>query len=427
MCRSLDYKRQTLHIMLRKFLCVLVLAAALDLPCRASGPESGDSGNGPANPAVPAQGAAAATEAPGEWMSRIGAWTEEGATMTADTVTGDTMVLFHFVPGRLMFYSPFKDNEANIRAVARLIERQREAIEAGHAVLRVRGFCDSFGSQAENLRAAKNRSNQVKSWFITHHGMKEDYYRTTNSTTAFRGERNVVAVVGLEWLPGHEPKRDTVRPVEAVDTVAVDTVPAVVEEPEPAVIPADTVKPEPEPAVERVRVPLAVKTNLLYDALLLPTVEAEYLFNEKWSLNVEGSVAWWRIDGGVDKYYDLWIVSPEVRYWFKTKERWHGHHGGFFVGAGAYDLENGGEGYKGEYFMTGLAYGFMFPVKGCRSLHMEANVGVGYMYTEHEDYLPIDGHYVYQETGRTNYFGPLKAKFSLVWVLDLWKKKGGRR
>lgn len=353
------------------------------------------------------------------------------ATVVRDTVTGDSVALFRFVPGKLMFYSPFKKNAANIQAVARLIERHREAIEAGRAVLRVRGFCDSFGSREANLRAAKNRSNQVKSWFITHYGMREEWYRTTNSTGTWQGIGNVVAVVDVWYLEREQP-RDTV-PAVAVDTVRNDTMPAVVEKVEPEV-PADTVaveEPEPafvpEPAVERVRVPLAVKTNLLYDALLLPTVEAEYLFNEKWSLNVEGSVAWWRIDGGVDKYYDLWIVSPEVRYWFKTKERWHGHHGGFFVGAGAYDLENGGEGYKGEYFMTGLAYGFMFPVKGCRSLHMEANVGVGYMYTEHEDYLPIDGHYVYQETGRTNYFGPLKAKFSLVWVLDLWKKKGGRR
>ena len=180
--------------------------------------------------------------------------------------------------------------------------------------------------------------------------------------------------------------------------------------------------------MERVQVPLAVKTNLLYDLLLLPTVEVEYSFNERWSLNVEGSVAWWRIGGGVNKYYDLWIVSPEARYWFSTRDRWHGHHAGLFVGAGAYDLENGKQGYKGEYFMTGLAYGFMFPVRGCRSLHLEANIGVGYMFTEYEEYLPVDGHYVYQETGRLNYVGPLKAKFSLVWVLDLWRnKKGGRR
>ena len=413
--------------MTRRLLCAAVLAVAGFLPSLAGG-----SGTGAPWPEG-AGGVLAVENAAGPWTAR----SEFGGapTIERDSVTGDTVVLFHFVPGRLMFYRDYPrmaGNAAEIDAVAALVERYREAIEAGRAVLRVKGFCGSYGSRAANLRAAKDRSNQVKSWFITHHGMREEWYRTTNSAEAYRGKGDVVAVVGVEWLPGFGPERDTVAVVPPLDTVAADTLPAEPERPAVVETPADTVVeeeavPEPEPVAERVRIPLAVKTNLLYDALLLPTVEAEYLFNEKWSLNVEGSVAWWRIDGGVDKYYDLWIVSPEVRYWFKTRERWHGHHAGYFLGAGAYDLENGKQGYKGEYFMTGLAYGFMFPVRGCRSLHLEANVGVGYMYTEYEEYLPIDGHYVYQETGRTNYFGPLKAKFSLVWVLDLWKKKGGKR
>ena len=52
----------------------------------------------------------------------------------------------------------------------------------------------------------------------------------------------------------------------------------------------------------------------------------------------------------------------------------------------------------------------------------------GYMHSKYEEYLPIDGHYVYQQTNRMNYFGPLKLKFALVWRLwDTDKKKGGAR
>ena len=57
-----------------------------------------------------------------------------------------------------------------------------------------------------------------------------------------------------------------------------------------------------------------------------------------------------------------------------------------------------------------------------------AGIGIGYMHSEYEEYLPIDGHYVYQQTSRMNYFGPLKLKFALVW--RLWNtdgKKGGVR
>ena len=75
---------------------------------------------------------------------------------------------------------------------------------------------------------------------------------------------------------------------------------------------------------------------------------------------------------------------------------------------------------------VGLSYGYMFPVG--RSLSFEAGIGIGYMHSEYEEYLPIDGHYVYQQTSRMNYFGPLKLKFALVW--RLWNtdgKKGGVR
>ena len=36
-----------------------------------------------------------------------------------------------------------------------------------------------------------------------------------------------------------------------------------------------------------------LKTNLLYDALLSPSVEAEYRFNPHWSAHVDFAIAWW--------------------------------------------------------------------------------------------------------------------------------------
>ena len=98
----------------------------------------------------------------------------------------DSVILFRFVPGKLMFYSPFAGNEKSIGQVEQLIERHREEIERGQAFVRVMGYCCSFKDKAANLQAAKNRSNQVKSYFITHHGMKEDHYRTSNHCIAFQ-------------------------------------------------------------------------------------------------------------------------------------------------------------------------------------------------------------------------------------------------
>lgn len=171
---------------------------------------------------------------------------------------------------------------------------------------------------------------------------------------------------------------------------------------------------------------LAIKTNLLYDAILMPSLEVEYRFNDRWTANAEGDVAWWHNDPK-HKYYQVMILSGEGRYWFKhyNNRPWHGFYVGAFGGGGKYDLENGNRGYKGTGYMAGISAGFMFPVS--RNISFEAGLGVGYLTTKYEEYLPFEGHYVYQQTSRTGYFGPLKLKFALVWRLwDINKnKKGG--
>lgn len=171
---------------------------------------------------------------------------------------------------------------------------------------------------------------------------------------------------------------------------------------------------------------LALKTNIIYDLALMPSLEVEYMINERWSVNAEGEVAWWK-NNGKHKYYQIATLSPEVRYWFKTKKRWHGHYVGLFGGGSWYDLENGKRGYKGEFWKAGLSYGYMFPIG--RSLSFEAGLGLGFLRTWYEEYLPIDGHYVYQQSSRTNWIGPVKLKFTLVW--RLWdenrSKRGGER
>lgn len=171
---------------------------------------------------------------------------------------------------------------------------------------------------------------------------------------------------------------------------------------------------------------LALKTNIIYDLALMPSLEVEYMIDDRWSVNAEGEVAWWRKESK-HKYYQIATLSPEIRYWFKTKKRWHGHYVGLFGGGSWYDLENGKRGYKGEFWKAGLSYGYMFPIG--RSLSFEAGLGLGFLRTWYEEYLPIDGHYVYQQSSRTNWIGPVKLKFTLVW--RLWDEnktvKGGRR
>lgn len=192
--------------------------------------------------------------------------------------------------------------------------------------------------------------------------------------------------------------------------------------------------PAPVPARELPQTPtvyrMALKTNLLADIALMPSLEAEFLINRQWSVAAHGAVAWWSRDAA-HKYYQIATIYPEARWWFSTKEPWHGHYLGLFAGGSWYDLENGGRGYQGEAGFVGISYGYMFPIS--RSLSFEVGLGAGYMFTRYEEYLPVPymggTHYVYQQTSQMHYFGPLKVKFAFVW--RLWdadynkRKKGG--
>ena len=174
--------------------------------------------------------------------------------------------------------------------------------------------------------------------------------------------------------------------------------------------------------------PFLLKTNLLYDVLLSPSIEAEYRFSPRWSVHADFSIAWWS-KKSTHKYYQLMQISPEARFWLNSKQGWHGHYLGAFVGTGHYDLSAGKDGYQGEYMMAGLSYGYMFPIG--KQLSLEAGIGIGYLHTEYEEYKPLHGHYVYQQTSRTGYIGPVKAKLSLVWRIPSYKlprwMKGGNR
>lgn len=174
---------------------------------------------------------------------------------------------------------------------------------------------------------------------------------------------------------------------------------------------------------------LLIKTNLLYDIVLMPSLEVEYRIGKRWTINLEGCMAWWHNDGK-HRYYQAATLSPEGRWWFGQQKGslWHGHYLGLFGGFIWYDIENGKRGYQGEAQTVGISYGYMFPIG--KRLSLEAGVSIGYLHSEYEEYLPetyAEGtHYVYQQTKRLDYSGPLKLKLVLVW--HLWKtdkKKGG--
>lgn len=184
---------------------------------------------------------------------------------------------------------------------------------------------------------------------------------------------------------------------------------------------------------------MAVKTNLLYDALLVPNIGVEFYLGKGFSIGADWMYAWWnknsrhrfwRIYGGelaVRKYFGRASVKPL-----------QGHHLGIYGQIFTYDFETGGRGYIGGKpgrtlwenmnYAAGVEYGYSLPV--ARRLNLDFVIGAGYWGGTYYEYIPIDNHYVWQQTNKRHWWGPTKAEVSLVWLLGRGNynaRKGGKQ
>ena len=177
---------------------------------------------------------------------------------------------------------------------------------------------------------------------------------------------------------------------------------------------------------------MSVSTNMLFDALTIPNIGAEFHIAKNWTVAANWHYAWWRSDAK-HLYWRTYGGNMSVRKYFGklAKEKpLTGHHLGVYGQMITYDLELGGRGYLADRWSwaAGLEYGYSLPV--ARRLNIEFTLGAGYHWGKYAEYLPIDGHYVWQSTKRRRYIGPTKCEISLVWLLGCgnWnKEKGGNR
>lgn len=219
----------------------------------------------------------------------------------------------------------------------------------------------------------------------------------------------------------------------------------VVSQPEPAPEQEPVEEPAPEPVEEPVPEPMvvetasysdtegpwrwAVKTNLLFDAALAPNVEIERWLgkNNRFSLMAEVWFPWyvWRHNSNA---YEVLNIGLEARYWLThSKKHYNRPITGWFIGAyaagGKYDIEWKSKGDQGEYTSLGLSVGYTWRIG--RNLNFEASVAGGWVagpYRHYEGRFD-DTHLIWQRNGHLSYFGPTKAKFSLVW---LWPGRRGK-
>lgn len=172
---------------------------------------------------------------------------------------------------------------------------------------------------------------------------------------------------------------------------------------------------------------LNFKTNMLYDALALPSVGAEFYVGKKWSLGINWTYGWWSKDKR-HRYWRAYGGDVNMRRWFghKADEKpLTGHHLGLYAGIVTYDFEFGGKGYMGGLplrtlwdrcnYTGGIEYGYSAPIS--RRLNIDFTLGIGYLGGKYLEYVPQGNRYVWQRTMRLQWFGPTKAEISLVWLI----------
>lgn len=179
---------------------------------------------------------------------------------------------------------------------------------------------------------------------------------------------------------------------------------------------------------------MGIKSNMLYDALLVPNIGVEFYLGKNWSVTGNWMYAWWKSDHLHD-YWRTYGGDVEIRRWLGKKageKPLTGHHIGVYGQIVTYDFELGGQGFLGDKWSygAGVSYGYSRPV--ARRLNIDFTLGIGCLRGQYKRYLPIDTHYVWQSTHNGNWIIPTKVEISLIWLVGrenfnrkFNKKRGG--
>lgn len=371
-------------------------------------------------------------------------------TLSKEQKSISDTLLFRFVPGKQMFWADYKGNKEAIEGMSQSIQTNRSGIESGDIKVRVLGFCSSYGSVKENLAVAKNRSNQVKSYFIVHEGLKEEHFRTTNSTRRWRGLKDVIAVAYLfdvdhsGRLVTPDRQSDTALPVEPVveeeSSAPAKESDSTTESMTPSIVPATEATPnieegasasdplatsetpldkqvepvEPIPSVqdEEPSYRWAVKTNVAYLAATVANLGIEYSFGEHYSIDLPVIYSPYTVSR--DFRLRFLAVQPEFRYWLRKPLQ--GHFFGVHLNMGAFNVAvNSNTRYQSPdgFYGVGISYGYVLPI--ARHWAAEFTLGAGYVYTKYDSYYNIPNGALLERGIRYNYWGLTKVGISLSY------------
>ena len=192
------------------------------------------------------------------------------------------------------------------------------------------------------------------------------------------------------------------------------------------------------PEERDVRTILALKTNLLYDAITWFNFAIEVPLSSKFSALYYHQFPWWRWGESKNEFCNRFLsIGGEARWWFKPayrpatekfkkRDRFVGQFFGIYCESGKWDFERKRDiCYQGEHWSAGISYGYSMPIS--RSLNLEFSLSCGYASIAYRGYTPSPDYSIlwrdYSKIGRWHYFGPTKAQVTLEIPILIKTKK----
>ena len=346
----------------------------------------------------------------------------------------DTTYTFRFVSQKDMFYVPWNGNDTKLARLLECIENNKTTIFDGKLPLLVDGYCNSLGSEAENLATAKIRANRVKSELITRAKIKEENFITHNHATGgdFVIVRLTVPVKETAATDAEARRKAETERLEAEKRAEQERLAEEQRKAEEARLAAEPTvagrrerqKAEAEKAAQQNTLAgtpsetkitndyhLSLRANLLRWATLTPDLGLEWRICPSWGIAVNGSWTSWRWNDK-DRRYALWEVAPEIRYYMGEKKAWY--LGAMFK-AGQFNYKISETGKQGDLMGGGITTGYQLRLN--KALTLDFNLGLGYLNADFEKYEVIDGVRVRRGNETKDWWGPINAGVTLVWKL----------
>ena len=162
---------------------------------------------------------------------------------------------------------------------------------------------------------------------------------------------------------------------------------------------------------------VALRTNMLHDALLTPDIGVELTLYRKFSIGIEGVGAWW----SNDSKHRFWRIKGgwvDMQLWLGSRcenRALTGHHIGVYGSMHTFDFEFGGKGWQSPDWTFGCGISYGYSIRIAPRLNIDFSARVGYSTGTLVEYRPQCGAYVCTNRSTRHYLGLTGIGVTLVW------------